>query len=134
MNKSNLKFGYKVDLETSFYCSLCTTCNNKIIQENNKTGKEIKNEKNIEEASDLTVINPVTELQLRVSIKNGKELLPSILGNSEAGVGTLLDNETTFEEFLKDYQHYISNKKKVMIIVTMKDQKKDKERREYKGI
>ncbi|CAB4479208.1 unnamed protein product [Rhizophagus irregularis] len=124
MKKSNLKFGYKVNLATSFYCSLCTA------------------------------LNQVTELQLRISIKNGKEILPSILvnwsfddikyndlstkieqlvsehigltfsneyflaykGSSEVGAGTLLDNEITFEEFLKDYKRYISNNKKVMII------------------
>ncbi|CAB4427887.1 unnamed protein product [Rhizophagus irregularis] len=119
MSRSNLKFGYEVNLETSFYCSLYTACNSKISRENNKFEKEIKKE----ESSDLMVVNPVTELQLRISIKNGKELLPSILvncneyflaykGNSEVGAETLLDNEITFEEFLKDYQHYISNKKK----------------------
>ncbi|UZO07326.1 uncharacterized protein OCT59_027612 [Rhizophagus irregularis] len=140
MKKSNLKFGYEVNLATSFYCSLCTA------------------------------LNQVTELQLRISIKNGKEILPSILvnwsfddikyndlstkieqlvsehigltfsneyflaykGSSEVGAGTLLDNEITFEEFLKDYKRYISNNKKVMIIVTMKDKKKDKKKREYK--
>ncbi|GES78598.1 hypothetical protein GLOIN_2v1792087 [Rhizophagus clarus] len=37
--------------------------------------------RNIEEASDLTVVNLITELQLHVSIKNRKELLPSILVN-----------------------------------------------------
>ncbi|CAB5368885.1 unnamed protein product [Rhizophagus irregularis] len=177
MNKSNLKFGYEVNLETSFYCSLCTACNSKISRENNKFEKEIKKEKNgtksdifSEESGILIVVNPVTELQLRISIKNGKEVLPSILvnwsfddikyidfstkveqlvsehigltfnseyflaykGNSEVGVGTLLDNEITFEEFLKDFQRYISNKKKVMIIVTMKDKKKNKKKREYK--
>lgn len=30
MKKSNLKFGYEVNLATSFYCSLCTACNSKI--------------------------------------------------------------------------------------------------------
>lgn len=166
MKKSNLKFGYEVNLATSFYCSLCTACNSKISRENNKFGKEIKKEKDIIKSE----VNQVTELQLRISIKNGKEILPSILvnwffddikyndlstkieqlvsehigltfsneyflaykGSSEVGAGTLLDNEITFEEFLKDYKRYISNNKKVMIIVTMKDKKKDKKKWEYK--
>jgi hypothetical protein len=163
-------------MKSSFYCSLCTACNSKISRKNNKFGKEIKKEKNdtksdifSEESGGLIAVNPVTELQLRISIKNGKELLPSILvnwlfddikyidfstkvelvskhigltfnneyflaykGNSEVGAGTLLDNKITFEEFLKDFQRYISNKKKVMIIVTMKDKKKNKKKREYK--
>ncbi|CAB5363421.1 unnamed protein product [Rhizophagus irregularis] len=112
--------------------------------------EEIKKEKDIIKSE----VNQVTELQLRISIKNGKEILPSILvnwsfddikyndlstkieqlvsehigltfsneyflaykGSSEVGAGTLLDNEITFEEFLKDYKRYISNNKKVMII------------------
>ena len=53
-------------------------------------------------------------------------------GGSETGVGTLLDNENTFKEFLKDYQHYSSNNKKVMVIVTIKDREKNKKKREYK--
>ncbi|CAB4404930.1 unnamed protein product [Rhizophagus irregularis] len=124
MKKSNLKFDYEINLATSFYCSLCTACNSKISRENNKFGKEIKKEKDITKSE----VNQVTELQLRISIKNGKEILPSILvnwsneyfltykSNSEVGAGTLLDNEITFEEFLKDYKRYISNNKKVMII------------------
>ncbi|PKY32600.1 hypothetical protein RhiirB3_394158 [Rhizophagus irregularis] len=121
-------------------------CNSKISRENNKFGKEIKKEKDIIKSE----VNQVTELQLRISIKNGKEILPSILvnwsfddikyndlstkieqlvsehigltfsneyflaykGSSEVGAGTLLDNEITFEEFLKDYKRYISNNKK----------------------
>ncbi|PKY43519.1 hypothetical protein RhiirA4_457515 [Rhizophagus irregularis] len=134
MKKSNLKFDYEINLATSFYCSLCTACNSKISRENNKFGKEIKKEKDITKSE----VNQVTELQLRISIKNGKEILPSILvnwffddikyndlstkieqlvsehigSNSEVGAGTLLDNEITFEEFLKDYKRYISNNKK----------------------
>ncbi|CAB4491240.1 unnamed protein product [Rhizophagus irregularis] len=150
MKKSNLKFGYEVNLATSFYCSLCIACNSKISRENNKFGKEIKKEKDIIKSE----VNQVTELQLHISIKNGKKILPSILvnwsfndikyndlstkieqlvsehiglifsneyflaykGSSEVGAKTLLDNEITFEEFLKDYKRYISNNKKVMII------------------
>ncbi|CAB5380270.1 unnamed protein product [Rhizophagus irregularis] len=146
MKKSNLKFGYEVNLATSFYCSLCTACNSKISRENNKFEKEIKKEKDIIKSE----VNQVTELQLHISIKNGKEILPSILvnwsfndikyndlstkieqlvsehigltfsneyflaykGSSEVGTKTLLDNEITFEEFLKDYKRYISNNKK----------------------
>ena len=40
---------------------------------------------------------------------------------SESGVGTLLDNEEAFNEFLKDYQIMIVGNKKVMIIVTLKE-------------
>ncbi|GBC23272.1 uncharacterized protein OCT59_013867 [Rhizophagus irregularis] len=142
MKKSNLKFGYEVNLATSFYCSLCTACNSKISRENNKFGKEIKKEKDIIKSE----VNQVIELQLRISIKNEKEILPSILvnwsfddikyndlstkieqlvsehigltfsneyflaykGSSEVGAGTLLDNEITFEEFLKDYKQVTS--------------------------
>ncbi|UZO09970.1 uncharacterized protein OCT59_030179 [Rhizophagus irregularis] len=99
MKKSNLKFDYEVNLAT-----LCTT------------------------------LNQVTELQLRISIKNGlltkiEQLVSEHIGltfsneyflayksSSEVGAGILLDNEITFEEFLKDYKRYISNNKKVMII------------------
>ncbi|CAG8758206.1 7834_t:CDS:2, partial [Rhizophagus irregularis] len=97
MKKSNLKFDYEVNLAT-----LCTTCN----------------------------MNQVTELQLRISIKNGlltkiEQLVSEHIGltfsneyflayksSSEVGAGILLDNEITFEEFLKDYKRYISNNKK----------------------
>ncbi|RGB24665.1 hypothetical protein C1646_772760 [Rhizophagus diaphanus] len=125
MNNSNFKFGYEVNLEPSFFCSLCSACN---------------------------IVDLTKELQFRISIKNGKETLPSILVNfllnnmeyinflikveqvvsehiglifkneyllaykgvSESGAETLLDNKNTFGEFLKDCQHYISNNKKIM--------------------
>ncbi|CAB4484291.1 unnamed protein product [Rhizophagus irregularis] len=137
MKKSNLKFDYEVNLAT-----LCTTCNSKISRENNKFGKEIKKEKDIIKSE----VNQVTELQLRISIKNGlltkiEQLVSEHIGltfsneyflayksSSEVGAGILLDNEITFEEFLKDYKRYISNNKKVMIIVTIKDKKKDKKK------
>jgi len=43
---------------------------------------------------------------------------------SENGAGTLLANEESFQEFLKDYQIMIAAKKKVVIIVTFKESKK----------
>ncbi|CAB4475094.1 unnamed protein product [Rhizophagus irregularis] len=105
-----IEFGYEVNLATSFYCSLCTACNSKISRENNKFGKEIKKEKDIIKSE----VNQVTELQLRLTFSN--EYFLAYKGSSEVGAGTLLDNEITFEEFLKDYKRYISNNKKVMII------------------
>ncbi|GBC24450.2 hypothetical protein GLOIN_2v1481129 [Rhizophagus irregularis DAOM 181602=DAOM 197198] len=101
-----IEFGYEVNLATSFYCSLCTACNSKISRENNKFGKEIKKEKDIIKSE----VNQVTELQLRLTFSNEYFLAYKV--SSEVGAGTLLDNEITFEEFLKDYKRYISNNKK----------------------
>jgi hypothetical protein len=147
MNDSNYKFGYEVNLESSFFCSLCSACNSKITREINKAEKEIKKEKSLNtkksnnNTSTSLVVDLTKELQFRISIKNRKEILPSILvnfsldnmeyndflmkveqvvsehvglifkneyilaykGASESGAGTLLDNENTFEEFLKDH-------------------------------
>lgn len=174
MNDSNFKFGYGVNLESSLFCSLCSACNSKVTREMSKAEKEMKKEKSISAKKSNTstslVVDLTKELQFRISIKNGKEILPSILVNfsldnmeysdflmkveqvvsehiglifkneyllaykgvSESGAGTLLDNENTFEEFLKDCQHYTSNNKKMLVIVTVKDQRKNKKKREYK--
>jgi len=43
---------------------------------------------------------------------------------SESGVGTLLGSEEAFAEFLKDYQNMIAGKKKVIMIVTLKEKLK----------
>src|SRR5205823_2121240 len=110
MSKSNLKFGYEINLETSFYCSLCTACNSKISRENNKIGKEIKKEKKLDIKSDvskkssgLMVVNPVKELQLRVSIKNGKETLPSILVNWPFDDIEYIDFSTRVEQLVSEH-------------------------------
>ena len=44
--------------------------------------------------------------------------------STESGVGTLLDNEEAFSEFIKDYQTMMLGNKKVMVIVTLKESKK----------
>ena len=44
--------------------------------------------------------------------------------SSESGVGTLLDNEEAFSEFLKDYHTMMLGSKKVMVIVTLKESSK----------
>lgn len=44
--------------------------------------------------------------------------------SSESGVGTLLDCEEAFSEFLKDYHTMMLGNKKVMVIVTLKESKK----------
>jgi len=108
MNKSNLKFGYEVNLETSFYCVLCTACNSKMSRESNKIGKEIKKEKtksdvSSKKSSDLMVVNPTKELQLRVSIKNGKETLPSILINWPFDDMEYIDFLTKVEQLVSEH-------------------------------
>jgi hypothetical protein len=181
MKASDLKFGYEVDLDLSFSCSLCSACNSKILRENAKAEKKVKkvkdldieksNKSTLKSSTDLAIDLP-KELQLRISIKNGKETLPSILvnwtlnnmeyidfltkvellvsehvglifkgeyflaykGTSESGAGTLLNDENSFKEFLKDYQRYTSSNKKMIVIVTIKDREKKKKRREYKVI
>src|SRR2546430_1448305 len=123
--------------------------NSKITREINKAEKEIKKEKSLNtkkfnNTSTSSIIDLTKKLQFRISIKNGKEILPFILVNFsldnmeyndflmkveqviskhiglifkneyllaykdvlESEVKTLLDNENTFEEFLKDCQHY----------------------------
>ena len=171
MNDSNFKFSYGVNLEPPLFCSLCSACNSKITREINKAEKEIKKEKSsntkkFNNTSTSSIVDLTKELQFRISIKNGKETLPSILVNfsldnmeyndflmkveqvvsehiglifkneyllaykgvSESGARTLLDNENTFGEFLKDCQHYTSNNKKMMVIVTIKDQGNNKKK------
>ncbi|CAB5199486.1 unnamed protein product [Rhizophagus irregularis] len=99
MKKSNLKFGYEVNLATSFYCSLCTACNSKISRENNKFGKEIKKEKDIIKSE----VNQVIELQLRISIKNEKEILPSILVNWSFDDIKYNDLSTKIEQLVSEH-------------------------------
>jgi hypothetical protein len=51
--------------------------------------------------------------------------------STESGAGTLLDNEEAFNEFIKDYQTMILGKKKVMIIVTLKESSKKHSRQVF---
>lgn len=51
--------------------------------------------------------------------------------STESGVGTLLDNEEAFSEFIKDYQTMMLGNKKVMVIVTLKESSKKHSRQVY---
>jgi hypothetical protein len=156
--QSNQKYGYKLNMESPHNFMLCSACNSQI----NRNTKTVDREQ-----SKIIVISPSPsddtssqiEFRLRMSIKQNKQVFPSVIVNfaleeptfvsfrnkletyiceqvglvyqneynlaykssSESGVGTLLDNEEAFNEFLKDYQIMIVGNKKAMIIVTLKE-------------
>lgn len=51
--------------------------------------------------------------------------------SSESGVGTLLDNEEAFDEFLRDYQIMTMGNKKAIIIVKLKESSKKHSRQVF---
>ncbi|UZN98777.1 uncharacterized protein OCT59_000063 [Rhizophagus irregularis] len=143
LSNSNQKYGYKLDIELLYNCTLCSA----FIPSSPTDGTSL----------------PSTPLQmefkLRMSIKQNKQVLPFVIisftldnpnfinfrdklesyiceqvglvyrneytlaykSHSESGAGTLLGNEEAFDEFLKDYQSIVAGNKKVVIIVILRE-------------
>jgi hypothetical protein len=155
-------------MELPHHFTLCSACNSKINRDTKAVDKEQK--KIILPTKDISFQNQSQiEFKLRISIKQNKQTLPSVIvsfiledpnfidfrnklethiceqvgliyqdeyslaykSSSESGVGTLLDSEEAFDEFLKDYQIMVLGNKKVMIIVTLKELSKKHSRQVF---
>ncbi len=175
---SNQKYGYKLNIEIPHNFTLCSACNSQINRDAKAVNKEPKKIIVIPSSPTVPTVLPTDdtifqqsqiEFKLRMSIKQNKQTLPSVIvsftledpsfinfrnkletyvceqvgliyrdeynlaykSSSESGVGTLLDNEEAFDEFLKDYQIMIVGNKKVMILVTLKEPPKKHSRQVF---
>jgi hypothetical protein len=163
---SNQNYGYKLNMELPHHVTLCSACNSQI----NRDAKAVNKEPNKIILPTKDINQSQIEFKLRMSIKQNKQTLPSVIisfiledpsfvdfrnklethiceqvgliyqdeysfaykSSSESGVGTLLDSEEAFNEFLKDYQIMVMGNKKAMIIVTLKELSKKHSRQVFR--
>ncbi|CAB5199068.1 unnamed protein product [Rhizophagus irregularis] len=103
LSNSNQKYGYKLDIELPYNCTLCSACNSQINRNVKAADKEKKNIIVIPSSPTDGTSLPSTPLQmefkLRMSIKQNKQVLPFVI------ISFTLDNPNfiNFRDKLESY-------------------------------
>jgi hypothetical protein len=95
---SNQNYGYKLNMEFSHHFTLCSACNSQINRDVKAVDKEPK--KIILPTKDTSFQQSQIEFKLRISIKQNKQILPSVI------VSFILENPS-FVDFRNKLETYV---------------------------
>ena len=123
LSHSNQKYGYKMNMEQPHNCTLCSACNSQINRDVKAAIKEFNKNVVIISSSPTSLITPITpitpstptdgtsiqpfipsqtemEFRLRMSIKQNKQVLPSVVINFSLTNPTFIDFRNKIESYI----------------------------------